>query len=251
MIDMKPFLVVLDPGHGGEIDGVPVTAGKCSPDSEGPLRFIEGVFNRQMVTRLSDRLSAAHINYFCVAPNSGDTSLGARVRVANNLNLHNTAFYFSVHANAAPTWYLYLNDIWVQYNSRTPGHKDFFYANLNNSSLVRDIGGWNSVRGIEIYTSIGETRSDLCATIIMEEVSAAGIPDLMPVRADYLSDGDVDKEANYYVLKNTVMPAVLIECGFMTNKEDVKLMSDPTFQELLALSWLNAIQRIQTEIFYK
>jgi len=33
------------------------------------------------------------------------------------------------------------------------------------------------------------------------------------------------KEKKFYELKNTKMPAALIECGFMTNLEDVKYMA--------------------------
>ena len=37
------------------------------------------------------------------------------------------------------------------------------------------------------------------------------------------------KQANFYVLRETVMPATLIELGFCTNANDVKVLSDPTF----------------------
>ena len=38
-------------------------------------------------------------------------------------------------------------------------------------------------------------------------------------RLDY-SDGDVDKEANFYVLRKTKMPAVLLEMWFFDNYND-------------------------------
>jgi len=41
------------------------------------------------------------------------------------------------------------------------------------------------------------------------------------LRADY-SDGDLDKEAKFYVLKKTVMPAVLTENFFMDDEEECK-----------------------------
>jgi ADP-ribose pyrophosphatase YjhB (NUDIX family) len=41
------------------------------------------------------------------------------------------------------------------------------------------------------------------------------------------SDGDKDMEADFYVLKNTNCPAVLVECMFQDNKSDVEyLLSD-------------------------
>jgi len=38
----------------------------------------------------------------------------------------------------------------------------------------------------------------------------------------------------YYVLKKTKMPAVIIECGFMSNLKDLELLQDETFQEKIA-----------------
>ena len=68
--------------------------------------------------------------------------------------------------------------------------------------------------GTEIFTSRGQTNADLLATDIMNQVSNT-FPDLY-VRADY-SDGDVDREAGFYVLNNTNAPAVLLETIFISN----------------------------------
>lgn len=44
------------------------------------------------------------------------------------------------------------------------------------------------------------------------------------------------KSANFVVLKNFEMPAVLLEVGFITNTDDLKLLVDPQFQQYTA--WL-------------
>ncbi|MCL2702518.1 MAG: N-acetylmuramoyl-L-alanine amidase [Defluviitaleaceae bacterium] len=38
----------------------------------------------------------------------------------------------------------------------------------------------------------------------------------------------------YYVLKKTDMPAVIVECGFMSNSTDLKLLQDEHFQDKIA-----------------
>jgi len=38
----------------------------------------------------------------------------------------------------------------------------------------------------------------------------------------------------YYVLKKTEMPAVIVECGFMSNRRDLELLQDEEFQEKIA-----------------
>lgn len=43
------------------------------------------------------------------------------------------------------------------------------------------------------------------------------------------------KTANFYVIKNTTMPAILVELGFISNPVEEKLINDPEFQRKSAL----------------
>lgn len=98
----------------------------------------------------------------------------------------------------------------------------------------------SKVRGFEIFTSKGQTKADELATRIFCSVSAA-FPK-WPTRSDY-ADGDPDKEDNLFVLNNTSMPAVLIECGFITNPEDVKQLESCPFRTGLVFSIFNGIHQ--------
>ncbi len=63
----------------------------------------------------------------------------------------------------------------------------------------------------------------------------------MKYRSDTI-DGDVDKEADYYVLKNTHMPAVLTENFFMdTLNPDCEIMMSTEGRIKIALAHYNAI----------
>jgi N-acetylmuramoyl-L-alanine amidase len=42
--------------------------------------------------------------------------------------------------------------------------------------------------------------------------------------------------SNIYLTKNVEIPLVLIECGFLSNDEELKLLKDTTYQEKLAFS---------------
>ena len=46
----------------------------------------------------------------------------------------------------------------------------------------------------------------------------------MKIRKDF-TDGDPDKEANFYIIKNSKCPAVLTENFFYDNKEDLKYIT--------------------------
>lgn len=49
------------------------------------------------------------------------------------------------------------------------------------------------------------------------------------------------KSSDFWVLRKTNMPAVLIECGFMTNKFDLNLLKSYVYREKCALGILNGI----------
>ena len=77
--------------------------------------------------------------------------------------------------------------------------------------------------GFEVFTSVGKTKSDGYAQTMID-VLEDELP--LKLRKD-TSDGDEDKEAHFYILKNTNCPAMLIECAFMdTYEPDCKLMID-------------------------
>ena len=72
-------------------------------------------------------------------------------------------------------------------------------------------------KGYEVYTSKGETQSDLVATIFYNKFKKAFPASRM---RSCLVDGDVDKEANFTVLTGTRMPAILTEIFFMDNEDE-------------------------------
>lgn len=82
--------------------------------------------------------------------------------------------------------------------------------------------------GIEVFypkkaTPWKQKRSKLLAQSILKK---------MLVNTDANSRGV--KEGNLCVIRETNMPAVLVECGFITNKEECKKMVNPAYQKTLA-----------------
>lgn len=96
--------------------------------------------------------------------------------------------------------------------------------------------------GWECFTTKGETRSDHIATILCEEFKKE-FGNEFPLRSD-CSDGDPDKEEQFYILKHTVCPAVLTENFFMDNSKDVALMITEEGKNKIAKIHFEAIKRI-------
>lgn len=126
----------------------------------------------------------------------------------------------------------------VKRANRYDSHNSFFI------SVHANAGGGN---GFEVFSSIGRTKSDDMATIIGEEYQAA-FPDRR-LRTDY-SDGDLDKEEAFFVLKKTTMPAVLTENFFMDNENECRnlLMTREGRQKIIDFH-VSSIRRIQSELY--
>jgi len=94
------------------------------------------------------------------------------------------------------------------------------------------------VRGWEIFTSKGHTKSDYLATCIYNEV--AKVTTDIKMRTDF-TDGDADKEVDYYVLRKTKGVAVLIETLFFDNVQDYALLDSLDFRQKIAAAYYKGI----------
>lgn len=208
------MIVLIDNGHGSD------TPGKRSPD--GRLR--EYAWARKVARLIADKLKALGYDARILVPEENDISLSERCRRANAVYSESKArgedcILVSIHANAAGA-----------------------------------DGRWKTAGGWCVYTSPGQTQSDILAT---ELWNAAGewlapyierFPLLQakgeydgrqrPLRADW-SDGDPDYEARFYILVHTLCAAVLTESLFQDNKADVDF--------LLSREGINAIVRLHAD----
>ena len=192
-------LVILDNGHG--ID----TPGKRSPIWSNNTQLFEWKFNRDIVDSIIGYLQVANISYVKLVEETQDISLKDRVDRINSIFKEYKDKYkiylISVHGNAAD-------------NAPT-------------------------ANGIEVFTSIGETKSDTIAEVFYNKLKNLG----WKMRPNRSNKGG--KEENFYILKNSHCPAVLTENGFYTNEEECKKMLEFYWQKEIALAHYKAIQDIE------
>ena len=53
-------------------------------------------------------------------------------------------------------------------------------------------------------------------------------------RVDGSNQRQAKENTSYYILRTTKMPAVIVECGFLSNSEEEKLLNDRDYQQKLA-----------------
>ena len=184
---MSKYLYIFDPGHGGLVDGKYQTAGKRSPKfADGKVLF-EGVNNRDNVQRIMKAFKEKGLECVDVVDSENDVSLIERVKKANKLSKDRKCVYISIHSDA-------------------------------NGDGVK----WDQASGMSVYTSKGQTKSDIFASIVIDELYNK-FTSTIKWRTNN-TDGDKDQEENFYVLKNTDCPAILCELGFHTNEAETKRM---------------------------
>lgn len=184
---MSNYFWLIDAGHGGinpqgEYTTAPV---KMFTFPDG-LRFMEGVNNRAIASRLMQRLKQFAIEFAAVHDAIEDRPLSERVRLANAIHAtEKRCIYLSIHSDAMPE------------------------------------GAHGKGSGFAIYTSRGQTKSDAIADIFAEAYRSRMAR--FRFRADR-SDGDDDREEGFYVLRRTHCPAILVENLFFDNRKEAEFL---------------------------
>ncbi len=99
-----------------------------------------------------------------------------------------------------------------------------------------------NANGIEVFTSKGTTLSDKIVPIFYKELEKLGWV-MRPT-----SKTKLDKEEDFYIIKNTICPAILTENGFYTNEKECKLMLKKEIQQKIAELHANAIKYIEDNV---
>ncbi len=191
------MIVLIDNGHGSN------TPGKCSPDRS--LR--EYKWAREIATRIEDVLKTKGLDARRIVTEETDVPLAIRATRVNKI-------------------------------CRQAGEQNVILISVHSNAAGGD-GKWKSAGGWCVYTTPGRTKADDLATELWNAAQSelkpyvenfkvlqkAGEYDSrqVPFRADW-SDGDPDYEANFYIIRKTLCPAVLTESLFQDNRADVDFL---------------------------
>ncbi len=203
------YLWLFDNGHGGIIDGVYQTSGKRSPEWEDGTQLFEGEFNRSIVNRLVKLCKNNNIDYVNLVDTQQDVSLRKRTDAAND----------------------------IYREQKDKDGKNCIYVSVHANGFSKE-----SAHGWGVYTSVGETKSDKIAQILFDKAKIE-FPD-HKMRRD-TRDGDDDKEANFWVLRKVVMPSILSENFFMTNREESRLLLSEEGRDRIAKIHFQMIQEVE------
>ena len=171
-----------------------MTAGKRSPDGQ----FREPFYNREIARRVVSDLRDRGLDAELLVPEDDDISLSERVRRVNTacfLLGKQNVILVSIHVNAA-----------------------------GNGSKWLNATGWS------VYTCKGQTASDMLAECLCQ-AAIKNFPGRR-IRTD-MSDGDMDWEEGFYILRKSLCVAVLTENFFMDSRDDLEYLQSKTGKQAI------------------
>ena len=190
--------ILIDNGHGIQ------TKGKRSPDGQ----LLEYAYTRELARQIVKILKSRGYDSELLVPEDDDIPLSERVRRVNEICLTYKP------SCPAPTEHPNVILISLHLNAAGDGTK------------------WMNATGWSCYTCKGQTESDRLADCLYK--AAEQFLENQVIRTDYARDGDPDWEENFYILRHSLCPAVLVEQFFMDNKKDLAyLISDEGKRNLI------------------
>ena len=210
------FLVMIDPGHGGYDPGTESSAGVAEKD-----------LALQIATRLKAALEARGIRAEMTRSSDVFISLAERTRIANRAGAD---LFVSIHLNSSP-------------NTETTGIEVYYLNNTTDRATIRlarmENGGGDGYGAPDasnlnyILTDLRQNYKASEAASLAKMIDAQTVADLdsgLGMNVNALGA----KMGPFYVLVGAHMPAVLVECGFMSNPAEAARLESPSYQDLLA-----------------
>ncbi|MCS7250807.1 MAG: N-acetylmuramoyl-L-alanine amidase, partial [candidate division WOR-3 bacterium] len=217
-------LIVLDPGHGGK-----------DPGAIGKMGTKEKDLNLIIAKKVKKYLEKLGLDVILTRNNDIFLSLGERAKIAND---NKADIFISIHCNSTP-----------KKNSYACGFEVYFLSEARTDWERAVAQAENEVIKYEITKS--DINDDFLAFILADlaqqeflkesQELAVAIQDAVCEILNIENRGV--KQAGFYVLKGAFMPAVLIECGFLSNRQEEALLRKDRYQEKLARGIAEGIKR--------
>ena len=209
-------IIVLDPGHGGD------DVGALSQNKKLREKDIALSVSKKTASLLKER------GYKVLFTRSNDRfiKLRSRTSFANDKGAH---LFISIHANAAPNKEKAktMNGIETYFLSPSRSERSMNAANLENKADTDEMNYFTKLSFLNFLN-----REKIIASNKLAIDIQAGL--LKSVRASYkVSDGGV-REAPFWVLVGALMPAVLIEIGYISHPDESQKIANSKYQDRLA-----------------
>ncbi len=221
----KPRVVVIDPGHGGPDPG---TIGASGFQEKNVVMVAARVMARQL---------AATKRYRPVLTRNSDTYIALRDRVAR-ARAAKADLFVSVHADSHPDRFTRGASVYTLSESGSDREAVALAAKENKSDIIAGVDFRNKtadVASILIDLSQRDTinQSRTFASLLIGALGRNGVGLL----------AHTHRHAGFAVLTAPDTPAVLLEMGYLSNRQDERLLVQPAYLLRLANAVVDAADR--------
>ncbi len=221
---IKPTIIAIDAGHGGE-----------DPGAKGRLGTQEKDIALSIARKLA-RMTDAQPGFKAVLIRDGDYFIPLRGRI-NKARQAQADLFVSVHCNASPNREAHGSAVYaLSPRGATNEHARWLAGKENASDLIG---------GIELQDkddTLAAVLFDISQTSAMEasiDVGSRVLGALSDV--NNLIKPDV-QQAGFVVLKSPDIPSILVETAFISNVQEERQLSNPEYQAKMAASILAGIK---------
>jgi len=210
------FFVMIDPGHGG-----------YDPGTQSADGIMEKDLALQIATQLKAALEARGIRAELTRSTDTFISLADRTRIANSAGAD---LFVSIHLNSSPN--TDTTGIEVYYLNNTTDRATIRLARMENGG-ADGYGTQNDSNLNYILTDLRQNYKAIEAASLARMIDAQTVADLdagLGLNVNALGA----KMGPFYVLVGAHMPAVLVECGFMSNPAEAARLESPQYQDVLS-----------------
>jgi N-acetylmuramoyl-L-alanine amidase len=213
--------IVVDAGHGGH-----------DPGAVGPRRVREKDVTLAIARRLARKLRAAGFEVALTRDDDRYLALEERTALANTAR---GDLFVSIHANAHPrrnrsgveTYFLNVTD--DRYAARLAAREN----GADPGEVPQDGELLRILSDLDARASAGASRR--LAGLVQREVTRS-------VRGEVGAVRDLGvKSALFYVLLGARMPAVLVETGFISNRDEERRLASGRYQDAVATAIARAV----------
>jgi N-acetylmuramoyl-L-alanine amidase len=231
----KPFVVVIDPGHGGKDPGNLGT---------GRYKKTEKDISLDVSTKLGNLIKERFPGIKVIYTRSGDTfpTLKERVEIANE---QQADLFISIHCNAASPA-AFGSETFVMGMHKT--EEALKSAMKENASIYLEENYEENYKGFDPKDPETYIILSLRQNIYLDQSLklSKNIQDQFRERVGRRDRGV--KQAGYFVISFTTMPSVLVELGFLTNQEEEDFLNKEEGREYMASALFRAFRDYKAEL---
>lgn len=206
-------VIVIDAGHGGRDTGA---------------IGVGGVVEKNVVLTVSkmieERLKSRGFSVVMTRDKDQFVELQKRTEIANKINAD---LFISIHANASPAGSNFEGiETYFLSPARSQRAKDV--AALENNAVIENMGKFSQDTFLNFLNREVVVQSNKLA-IDLQRGMLFSVRDKFPA----VQDNGV-REGPFWVLVGAQMPAVLVEIGYMSHRQEVKRITNKEYQQAIA-----------------